>query len=489
MEINDHGVPEEENHEENSSKIDDDQIDNIPRQIEYEMTNMGRFKCKKCDKSYLKFNRLEQHPCSAEIEKPQVECKVCKIMVKDNAALGRHSKIHSDVKKYTCHVCHKKFREKGNLTKHVVVHTNEKPYACDLCSYRTRFKVSLTSHLKTHSDERKFNCIKCLKRFKHSGDRNNHEKLGLCDTTDDFIAKPYACKYCDYRASKQGALTTHMKIHTHPKRYACTICGKLCRKKYDLKRHQETCEYHKRKMMECDQHRKTCSYCKEKHYFEKPIHESNEPEVKIERVEIKPKFIPQGKYLCEFCLRPFSKKSDQRRHEIGCEKHKNLCTTSKEHRSKCTFCEQRNYYNMQLDANFDIIKSDANQQETKESTILSREYVCGICSKICATLNNLNKHIRLCDYHYILYNEDEEHRRTCRYCVERFTNAEKSGNEQDMQESGNSVVKQEENTMDQNEHLEFQQELVENDTNAEFEDEDYSYSQSHLIEIKQEPCD
>mmetsp|Transcript_22000 Transcript_22000/g.57441 ORF Transcript_22000/g.57441 Transcript_22000/m.57441 type:complete len:163 (-) Transcript_22000:26-514(-) len=60
------------------------------------------------------------------------------------------------------------------------MHTGEKPFACDFCDYRASRKSNLTTHLRVHTGE-----------------------------------TPYVCHLCDYRATKKSTLSRHVsRVHT-----------------------------------------------------------------------------------------------------------------------------------------------------------------------------------------------------------------------------------------------------------------------------------
>ena len=58
-------------------------------------------------------------------------------------------------------------------------HKGERPYQCDKCDYKASNQTNLTTHMRKHTGER-----------------------------------PYKCDYCDYRTSYQCDVTKHTRRHT-----------------------------------------------------------------------------------------------------------------------------------------------------------------------------------------------------------------------------------------------------------------------------------
>ena len=80
------------------------------------------------------------------------------------------------------------------MFKEKVANTGDKPYKCTYegCDYRCTRNNALTIHIRTHTGE-----------------------------------KPYKCTYegCDYACTNSSALTIHKRNHTGKKPYKCTYEG------------------------------------------------------------------------------------------------------------------------------------------------------------------------------------------------------------------------------------------------------------------------
>lgn len=64
---------------------------------------------------------------------------------------------------------------------------------------------NLTSHQKIHSNDRPFACSQCGRKFARQHDRNRHEKL-------HWGIKPYACMHCKKPFARMDALNRHLRV-------------------------------------------------------------------------------------------------------------------------------------------------------------------------------------------------------------------------------------------------------------------------------------
>ena len=90
---------------------------------------------------------------------------------------------------------------------HRRVYTAERPYKCSHCPARFPYPKSLKQHVSAvHLKERPFKCHfdSCDKAFPSVAYLKVHERVHTGE-------KPFACAYCDYRASQSSRLTKHLK--------------------------------------------------------------------------------------------------------------------------------------------------------------------------------------------------------------------------------------------------------------------------------------
>jgi len=110
------------------------------------------------------------------------------------------------------------------------VHSGEKPYACDFCDYRASKKSDLNSHLRVHSGEKPHACHFCDYRASEKSHLTRHLRVHTGE-------KPHACHFCDYRASEKSHLTRHLRVHTGEKPHACHFCDYRASEKSHITRH------------------------------------------------------------------------------------------------------------------------------------------------------------------------------------------------------------------------------------------------------------
>jgi len=220
--------------------------------------------------------------------KPEVKCFQCKEVFQHNRNLVSHMReMHKKPEKTACDICHKEFKT-YLLKKHVeIVHTKEIS-SCDECGKVFNCRKYLTDHKRSvHREAEMLSCEYCSKQFKdfmlkahirnvHSQENSScddcgkvypsvkglrdhqrtvHRNLDLfCDLCGkNFKCKSYlaihvrryhnavyedqSCDQCDKVFKTKNDLYLHNKsVHT-VENIPCTICGKVSRNKYTLKKH------------------------------------------------------------------------------------------------------------------------------------------------------------------------------------------------------------------------------------------------------------
>ena len=250
-----------------------------------------KFKCKMCDKSYLKVEALKDHVQNEHLTSPankpqnlgydsgvEPPPKLLKTDLSknvDSKERNGHEKKNLETveikskgkfNSLECDICLEKFSAWEDLEKHTL--TSSK-YACKICHKHFQRTLSLFEHMNTHSKEKIFQCEYCTRPYLMKGSLRTHIrmhhptkvkiqdsriKLYYCDdsTCDqkfvlyrDLVIhmrkhkgnKPYKCDLCQRQFSVSAHLDVHKKRrHEDIKPYNCDICQKpFYRKKFMLK--------------------------------------------------------------------------------------------------------------------------------------------------------------------------------------------------------------------------------------------------------------
>ncbi|XP_049882435.1 zinc finger protein 91-like [Pectinophora gossypiella] len=69
------------------------------------------------------------------------------------ATLTKHSRTHTDTRRYVCGTCGKRFLDKQTLDEHGVTHLQIKPFQCHICLKQLTRRSRLRMHLRAHEEE------------------------------------------------------------------------------------------------------------------------------------------------------------------------------------------------------------------------------------------------------------------------------------------------------------------------------------------------
>lgn len=131
-----------------------------------------RFKCSKCQKSFVSKQELKNHLSSHSQQRP-FPCIKCKAQFKTRNHLRRHMTIH-DVLRRKCKICR---RFVDNWEQHKRFHSGEETgFTCEICPKVYDSEMQLQKHLVTVHSKNSFACSICDLKYKRRGDLNFHMK-------------------------------------------------------------------------------------------------------------------------------------------------------------------------------------------------------------------------------------------------------------------------------------------------------------------------
>ncbi|XP_070547132.1 zinc finger protein 37-like isoform X7 [Ptychodera flava] len=190
-----------------------------------------KFKCKKCNKTFLdrsnflKHVKLYQNRESCAIrsarykERIGIDCPVCQKKFVTKRSLRRHMTLHNGKKEFKCYSCDKVFTNKPSLNGHRrSVHSEDlRSKLCEVCGKRFSSDFKLQKHMVQHSD--KYQCKTCGKRFQQLEKLTAHTKRH----NGAFL---FPCCYCQRKFQAKQQQIGHIRTHTGERPYRCPVCDK-----------------------------------------------------------------------------------------------------------------------------------------------------------------------------------------------------------------------------------------------------------------------
>ncbi|XP_063631355.1 uncharacterized protein LOC134802649 [Cydia splendana] len=121
-----------------------------------EMLNAnGQYTCLECPGvTFTTETELFDHVHFQHDKQNRYQCSVkdCGKTFFLRASLTKHSRTHTDTRRYVCGTCGKRFLDKQTLDEHGVTHLQIKPYQCHICMKQLTRRSRLRMHMRAHEE-------------------------------------------------------------------------------------------------------------------------------------------------------------------------------------------------------------------------------------------------------------------------------------------------------------------------------------------------
>ncbi|XP_061381261.1 zinc finger protein 91-like isoform X2 [Danaus plexippus] len=145
------------------------------------LTPDGRYVCSECENAeFATETELFDHVHFQHDKQKRWQCPVkdCGKTFFLRATLTKHSRTHTDTRRYVCVTCGKRFLDKQTLDEHGVTHLQIKPFQCHICLKQLTRRSRLRMHLRAHEEELSpalvLVCAICNRAFRDHVDAQEH---------------------------------------------------------------------------------------------------------------------------------------------------------------------------------------------------------------------------------------------------------------------------------------------------------------------------
>ena len=126
----------------------------------------------------------------------------------------------SEVKRFSCPNCEKSYTHNRDLTRHIKSVHSKMSYPCEECSARFSYIGDLARHINDiHTKEKIIYCPECDEPFTQSANLNRH----ISDVHSKL--KKFSCPQCDESFAQKGHLNRHTSdVHSKQNKFPCPQC-------------------------------------------------------------------------------------------------------------------------------------------------------------------------------------------------------------------------------------------------------------------------
>jgi len=207
----------------------------------HQSDNLHILVCPYCSVEYTRWGDLMYHLHSQHNENYDMyQCIHCRYKAPSVSALEKHCQTHDNLKQFECSVCQKRFNQRSQLRNHYIMHMKKngtnipnwaKAKECDICHKVLADSKILKKHIQAvHSKLKPYICKIC--GYKCS--RNSNLRLHVRQHSG---SKPFECLVCDYKTGDGSALRRHIRKHTNERPFKCDFCPFTSVQSTNLKRH------------------------------------------------------------------------------------------------------------------------------------------------------------------------------------------------------------------------------------------------------------
>lgn len=195
------------------------------------MKSGSQFICTSCSKVFDRPYRLQRHMQIHNPNRPRVACHICDRTFTRFDTLENHMKcLHTEERPFKCMVesCNKTFATQSTLFHHQKTHTNGKPYNCRECNTSFALLNEYKQHMKNiHADTRDLRCSDCYKVFVSSAELDKHK----------LVEHRLECEMCGKTFARLAYLKMHVHIHDGDNLFNCQFCSTGFDTEYAYKQH------------------------------------------------------------------------------------------------------------------------------------------------------------------------------------------------------------------------------------------------------------